>query len=239
MGKYIIAGLKTEFDTRYDFLRERAKEYEADFDSSETDIKIQISDEFLEEKRTEIPQMPIEQHEYFWTGQVFNSRLMDYNGIMLHSSCVEKDGYAYLFSADSGTGKSTHTHLWLKNLPGTRIINDDKPALIKENDVWYACGTPFSGKTDENLNIKVPVRAITFIKRGLENKVEKLPVNEAIKLLFGQTIRSKFENRAVKTLEAVDSILRSVPVFLLECNMDDDAALVSYNGIERLINNED
>lgn len=239
MGKYIIAGLKTEFDTRYDFLRERAKEYEADFDSSETDIKIEFDDKFLEERVAEIPRMPIEQHEYFWTGQLFNSKLIDYNGIMLHSSCVEKDGFAYLFSADSGTGKSTHTHLWLKNLSGTRIINDDKPALIKEGDIWYACGTPFSGKTNENLNVKVPVRAITFIKRGLENKVEKLPINEAIKLLFGQTIRSRFEDRAVKTLEAVDSILRSVPVFSLECNMDDDAASVSYNGIERLINNED
>lgn len=239
MGKYIIAGLKTEFETRYDFLRKRAKDYEADFNSSETEIKIELSDEFLEGKKAEIPQMSIEQHEYFWVGQVFNSKLMDFNGIMLHSSCVEKDGYAYLFSADSGTGKSTHTHLWLKNLPGTRIINDDKPVLIKEKDVWYACGTPFSGKTDENLNVKVPIKAITFIKRGSENKVEKLPVNEAIKLLFGQTIRSKYEDRAIKTLEAVDSILRSIPVFSLECNMDDDAALVSYNGIERLINNED
>ena len=239
MGKYIIAGLKTEFDVRYDVLRGRVKDYEADFDSSETDIKIELSDEYLSKKKEEIPQMSIANHEYFWTGNAFNIRLMDYNGIMLHSSCVEKDGYAYLFSADSGTGKSTHTHLWLKNLPGTRIINDDKPALIKENDIWYACGTPFSGKTDENLNVKVPVRAITFIKRGTENRVSKMPVEEAIKLLFGQTIRSAYEDRAFKSLEAVDSLLRSVPVFSLECNMDDDAAITSYNGIERLIRNED
>lgn len=239
MGKYIIAGLKTEFEPRYEFLRERAKAYEADFDSSETDIKIEITEELLAAKKLEIPQMSIENHEYFWTGQAFNSRLMDYNGIMLHSSCVEKDGYAYLFSADSGTGKSTHTHLWLKNIPGTRIINDDKPALIKENDIWYACGTPFSGKTDENVNEKVPVRAIVFIKRGLENKVEKMPVDEAIKPLFGQIIRSRFEKRAFKMLESIDSILRSVPVFSLECNMDDEAAWASYNGIERLIKNED
>lgn len=239
MGKYIIAGLKTEFETRYDFLRERAKEYEADFDSSEADIKIRLSDEYLEKRKEEIPQMSMDRHEYFWTGQAFNSYLMDFNGVMIHSSCVEKDGYAYLFSADSGTGKSTHTHLWIKNLPGTRIINDDKPALIKENGVWYACGTPFSGKTDENLNVKVPVRAITFIKRGEENKVSKLPVSEAVKLLFGQTIRTSYENRAHKLLEAVDSILRSVPVFSLECNMDDDAAFTSYNGIERLIKDED
>ncbi len=239
MGKYIIAGLKTEFEPRYDFLRERAKDYVADFDSSETDIKIELTDDFLKTKMEEMPRLSVEQQEYLWTGQFFNANLMDFGGIMLHSSCVEKDGFAYLFSADSGTGKSTHTHLWLKNLPGTRIINDDKPVLIKEKDVWYACGTPFSGKTDENVNAKVPIRAITFIKRGIENRIEKLPVNEAIKLLFGQTIRSKHEDRAFKLLESVDSVLRSVPVFFLECNMDDDAALVSYSGIERLIKNED
>ncbi len=238
MGKYIIAGLKIEFEPRYDFLRERARAYEADFDSSETDFEIVLDDEYLKKKYEEAPYLTAEQHEYFWMGQAFNNKLIDYNGIMLHSSCVEKDGYAYLFSADSGTGKSTHTHLWLKNLSGTRIINDDKPALIKENDVWYAYGTPFSGKTDENLNVKVPIRAITFIKRGNENSVNKLPVNEAIKLLFGQTIRPSIEDRALKTLGTVDSILRNVSVFSLECNMDDDAAFASYNGIERLINNE-
>ncbi len=238
MGKYIIAGLKTEFEPRYDVLRERAKGYEADFDSSETDIKIAVEEEFLKRKREQYPQLSTANHEYFWVGNAFNVKLLDYNGIMLHSSCVEKDGYAYLFSADSGTGKSTHTHLWTKNLPGTRIINDDKPVLIKENDVWCAHGTPFSGKTDENCNVKVPIRAIVFIKRGEENKVSKIPISEAIKLLFKQTIRSVDAQRAMKSLELVDSILRSVPVFSLECNMDDDAAFVSYNGIERLINDE-
>ena len=86
--------------------------------------------------------------------------------------------------------------------------------------------------------MKVPVRAITFIKRGLENKVERLSTDEAIKLLFGQVIRTKQEDRAFKVLEAVDSILKSIPVFSLECNMDDDAAITSYNEIERLINDE-
>ncbi len=239
MSKYIIAGLKTEFEPKYDLLRTRAKAYEADFDSSETDIKIAIKDEFLERQKEVLPRLSTEEQEYFWTGQAFNIKLMDNNGMMLHSSCIEKDGYAYLFSADSGTGKSTHTQLWLKNLPGTRIINDDKPALIKENDVWYACGTPFSGKTDQNLNIKIPVRAIVFLKRGIENKVSRISINDAIKLLFGQIIRSYREEVATKSLETIDSILRSVPVFSLECNMDDDAAFTSYNGIERLINDED
>ena len=86
--------------------------------------------------------------------------------------------------------------------------------------------------------MKVPVRAITFIKRGLENKIERLSTNEAIKLVFGQIIRTKYEDRAFKTLEVIDSILKNIPVFSLECNMDDDADITAYNGIERLINDE-
>ena len=186
MGKYIIAGLKTEFEPRYDLLRERAKEYEADFDSSETDIKIKIEEEFLKRKREQYPQLNAANHEYFWVGNAFNVKLLDYDGIMLHSSCVEKDGYAYLFSADCGTGKSTHTHLWLKNLSGTRIINDDKPVLIKENGVWCACGTPFSGKTDENCNVKVPIRAIVFIKRGEEKNI--FPYQDEADCMFNSSI---------------------------------------------------
>ena len=81
-----------------------------------------------------------------WVGEAFYARLLQYDGMLLHASCVEKDGKAYLFSAKSGTGKSTHTHLWLRAFPDSRIINDDKPAVRRMDGTFYACGTPFSGK---------------------------------------------------------------------------------------------
>ena len=143
MEKFIIAGLKTKYHVRGNHLRAYSNKYRADFDDSETDISIDIPEEYLERKTKEIKELSYEQHEYVWTGMEFYKELLEHNGLMVHSSCVEKDGFAYLFSANCGTGKSTHTHLWLKNLSGTRIINDDKPALILEDDVWYACGTPF------------------------------------------------------------------------------------------------
>ncbi len=239
MEKFIIAGFKTKYHVRGDHLRENSNKYRAEFDDSETDILIDIPEEYLQRQTQEMPQLSYEEHEYVWTGMAFNRELLDHNGLMLHSSCVEKDGFAYLFSANSGTGKSTHTHLWLKNLSGTRIINDDKPSLVLENDVWYAYGTPFSGKTKESENVKVPVRAITFIKRSNVNSVKKISVNDAVKLLFEQTIKPQDKNRAIKLLENVDKLLRKIPVFVLECNMDDEAAIVSYEGIERLIKDED
>lgn len=238
MEKYIIAGIKTEYHVRGELLRERSADYKADFDSAETEIRLNIKEDFLKRKKEEVPYLSEDEHEYMWTCDAFYSELLNHNGMMLHSSCVEKDGFAYLFSARSGTGKSTHTHLWLNNLPGTRIINDDKPALLFENGTWYACGTPFSGKTDENVNAKIPVRAIVFLHRSETNQVKRMSAVQAVSLLLEQTINPVDRGLAEKMLELTDLLLTSVPVFSLGCNMDNDAALVAYNDIERLINNE-
>ena len=236
MEKFVIAGLKTEYNVRGELLRERSKSYKADFDDSETEIKLNIKEDFIKMKKEEIPYLSLDEHEYMWTCEAFYNELLRHNGMMLHSSCVEKDGFAYLFSARSGTGKSTHTHLWLKNLEGTRIINDDKPALICEDGKWYACGTPFSGKTDENLDVKIPVRAITFLHRSETNSVKRIPPFQAVGLLIEQTIKPADKTLAESMLEKVDKLLREVPVFSLGCNMEDEAATVAYNEIERLIN---
>ena len=238
MEKFLIAGLKTEYNVVYDRLKEHSEPYKSDFDEDEADIKIELTEEDYIRRQEKTPKTPLDIIEYVAVGAVFNRELMNHNGIMLHSSCVEKDGFAYLFSADCGTGKSTHTHLWLKNLSGTRIINDDKPALRLENDVWYAHGTPFSGKNNESTNTKVPVRAIVFIERGEENEVSRLDTAEAIKLIFKQLLSARDREIGFKLLENVDMLLTKVPVFLLKCNMDDEAAHISYNEIERLIKDE-
>ncbi|MBR2953382.1 MAG: hypothetical protein IKC45_03245 [Clostridia bacterium] len=238
MEKFLIAGLKTEYDILYDRLKEHSEPYKSDFDG-EPNIRIELKEEDYLRRQEKTPRAPLDIIEYVAVGTVFNRELMNHKGIMLHSSCVEKDGYAYLFSADCGTGKSTHTHLWLKNLSGTRIINDDKPALRLEDDVWYAHGTPFSGKHNESINTKVPVRAIVFIERAEKNEVSRLDTAEAIKLIFKQLLTARDREIGFKLLENVDLLLTKVPVFLLKCNMEDEAAITSYNEIERLIKNED
>lgn len=235
MEKYIIAGFKTEYYVRGKLLKDRSESYKADFSDDEVQIRLNVKEDFIRQKKEEMPHLSLDDHEYMWTGEAFYNELLKHDGMMLHSSCVEKDGYAYLFSAKSGTGKSTHTHLWLKNLEGTRIINDDKPALVLENGKWYACGTPFSGKTDENVDVKVPIRALVFLHRSEKNEVKRMPVVQAIGMLLSQTIRPNSKELAEKMLELADKLLTEVPVFSLGCNMDDDAAIVAYNEIERLI----
>ena len=238
MGKYIIAGIKTEYEPRFPLLRERSKAYSEDFPDGEAEIRINLSEEFLDNQLKTFPNLTREEHEYMWTGEGFYNEVLLHGGIVLHSSCVEKDGQCYLFSAKSGTGKSTHTHLWLKELPNTRIINDDKPLLTIKDGKVFACGTPFSGKTDENINETVPVRAIIFLHRSKENEIERIKPSQAVPLFIAQTVNPNIKKYADQMLERTDGILTSVPVFSLGCNKEAGTGKFAYEAIEKELNNE-
>ena len=140
------------------------------------------------------------------------------------------DGKAYLFSADSGTGKSTHTKQWQKYFGEDRalIINDDKPAIRKEKSGWTVYGTPFSGKTDENLNRKAVLQGICMLERGEQNTIERIGVWEAIPLLMRQTIVPRNEELAGELLEILDQLLSEVPIYRLKCNISEEAVLTAY-----------
>ena len=127
---------------------------------------------------------------YLESGRQFLVRLMDFGGFYLHSSSVVYEGRGYLFSADSGTGKSTHTKIW-QQVFGERaqIFNDDKPALRCIDGKWYAYGTPWCGKDGINLNAKVPLAGICFLKQGRENSIRRLSPPEAFAMCMAQTQR--------------------------------------------------
>lgn len=238
MGKYIIAGIKTEYEARFPLLQERSKAYEADFPDGEAEIKINISEDFINAKLKVFPYLTREEHEYMWSGEAFYSEILRHGGILLHSSCVEKSGQAYLFSANSGTGKSTHTHLWLNEIPDTRIINDDKPLLLLRDGRFFACGTPFSGKTDENINECVPVRAIVFLHRSAENTLKRMKPAFAVPLFIAQTVNPSIKEYANEMLETTDKILTSVPIFSLGCNKESGTGKFVYEEIEKELSYE-
>ena len=155
---------------------------------------------------------------------------------MLHSSAIVVDGYAYLFSADSGTGKSTHTELWLKHF-GNRayIINDDKPALRCIEGQWYVYGTPWSGKHDISKNIQVKLGGIVFLERSEENWINDISPKEAFALFFRQTVRQlKTEEKMDLALKNVENVLVSNPIYRMGCNISDEAVVTAYEKIRRI-----
>ena len=166
---------------------------------------------------------------YMDSGVNFYGNLLRFQGMMLHASAVAMDGRAYLFSAPSGTGKSTHTGLWQAVYgDAAQVFNDDKPALRRIDGVWYAYGTPWSGKYGINQNKKFPLGGICYLKRGAENKIRRLSPQEGMKRIVSQTMRrfALVENLDLM-LSHVDSLVRSIPVYELECLPDEDAARLS------------
>ena len=162
-------------------------------------------------------------------GGQFYWKLLDHGGMMLHSSAVMVDGRVYLFSAPSGTGKSTHTALWLQYLgERAKIINDDKPAIRVKGEKAYVYGTPWSGKTDLNRNVRGELAGIAVVKRSEANQIRRLNKKESIFALLDQTTRSRKEERVERLFQVMETIIQTVPIYELSCNMELEAAKVAY-----------
>lgn len=228
---FAIAKLQVNFEAKGELLYTRTRAYLAE-KTQTPDITLVLEDEIVKQKHKRFPQLTEDECRYMWMGEAFYKQLLLHDGLLMHASCIERDGKAYLFSAKSGTGKSTHTKLWMRHFGDCRMINDDKPAVRRMNGTFYACGTPFSGKDDASENIQVPIRAIVFLERAKENSIEKITAQQAIPLFLSQTLRPPQKEMMLKMLDILGALLESVPVFLLKCNMDLEAAEVSYHGIE-------
>lgn len=170
--------------------------------------------------------------EYLATGIYFARRVLDFAGYYLHSSAVVLDGKAYLFTAPSGTGKSTHTEKWIR-LFGAHYLNDDKPVLRRVNGIWTAYGTPWSGKHDLSTNEGVPLGGIACLSRGEMNAISSMTPAAALPMLMSQTVRRLPREQVEKQLNLLDKLLQEVPIWDLACRNDDDAAYIAHAAMTR------
>lgn len=160
-------------------------------------------------------------------------QLINYDTLLIHGSAISVDGRAYLFIAPSGTGKSTHTRLWREHF-GHRalMVNDDKPLIKIEDDVVYACGTPWSGKHRLDNNVMVPLAGICFLARADKNLIEKLRAEDAYEYLLRQTFRPEEDDLSIKTFDLLDKLLSIVPFYKMKVNnFADDAVSTSYEAM--------
>lgn len=230
-----IAGLKVDIKNRGGRTEKQAVPYlsENQSESQNIDIVIDVTKDRVESSTKEHPELDENSWEYMLTGSDFYTNLLRFDGILLHSSCVVVDGYAYAFSADSGTGKSTHTELWLKHF-GDRahMLNDDKPAIRIINGKVYACGTPWSGKYDYSTPEIVPLAGICFLERSKDNWIKKADTSKAVFNIFSQTVRRLGPNAMEKLFDVLEDIFSKVPIWEFGCNISDDAVLTSYNAMK-------
>lgn len=229
---YSIAGLTVKMDT-FGMTRERAEKYRID-PVENPDIVISTQ-ELIDsgfnyiEKWTE---MDDDWKENWATLIMFCRKLIAFDGMRFHASAVVVDGKAYLFTADPGIGKSTHTLLWLNQF-GNRayILNDDKPIIRLIDGILYAFGSPWSGKYDISANIGVPIAGIAILERGDKNVISRCSGLKALVSIMKQLNTSKFKDYRTKMMELTDKLVTQVPIWKLECNMDPEAAIVSYEAM--------
>ena len=228
--KYKIADLIVEYQAKFDITNKRSEKYRYNENKNDRNFKIIASDESIKKEMEEDELPTPELAEYMIIGTNFYKGLLNYKGCLLHSSAVVIDNEAYLFSADCGVGKSTHTSLWLKYLSKKNpyILNDDKPAIRIMDDGIYVYGTPFSGKHDISQNTKAKLKGICFIERGNKNSIKRLQPKEAVTLFFEQTVRKLTKEQMLKLLDIMDIILKEIPIYKLYCDMSEEAVQLSY-----------
>ena len=151
----------------------------------------------------------------------------------MHASTVVNNGQAYLFLAKSGTGKSTHSKMWLKAIPGTHLMNDDNPVVRTFADGRViAYGSPWSGKTPCYKNESFPVGAFVRIVRAPENHLEKMSVVEAYASVYSSCSGFKADRAMGDGLHsAISAAIQGAPSFAMHCLPDEDAARVCFDGI--------
>ena len=159
-------------------------------------------------------------------------RLLQFDIILFHGSVIGVDGECYLFTAQSGPGKSTHTRLW-RELLGERavMVNDDKPFLHVADGTVTAYGSPWNGKHHLGSNIQVPLKAIYILERGEDNSIVPVTTKEALPMLVQQSHRPADRRLMGKYLELLDCLADSVVFYRLRCNTDPHAAVVSYEAM--------
>ena len=151
----------------------------------------------------------------------------------MHASVVTCEGKGYLFLGKSGTGKSTHSRLWLKNIPGTELLNDDNPVLrVLPDGTVRVYGSPWSGKTPCYKAQDIPVGAIVRIEQAPFNRITRLPVLNAYASLYPSCSGFRPVRKVADGLhETLSHIAVNTPCYRLECLPDADAAILCHNTV--------
>lgn len=231
MPKYKIADFIVQFNPKYDYLKEFSKPF-IYYGEEQPVITVSRTDKYIENLLARMVKgSDIEQAEGLAYATAFNKAVIPFGAMLIHSSAIIVNGKAYLFSAKSGVGKSTHTRLW-KQLYGDEVIyiNDDKPVVRIERGTAVAYGTPFDGGSGIANNISAPLGGIIFLERGEENSITQITeTKEILQKLYFSTIHLLNCEMANSMLINFDELIKSTVFYKLICNMEPDAAKVAHD----------
>lgn len=240
-GVYKIAGHCVKINSIYNEVHEICEKYRTN-ELEEFSVSIQPEDITFEGEKSEAED---KKHgisvrhfskKYLETLAVYrkiSELLIDKDILLFHGSAIAVDGQGYLFTAKSGTGKSTHTKLWRELFgEGAVMVNDDKPLLHITDNAVTVYGTPWDGKHHLSSNISVPLKGICILERDITNHIKRIRKTQAYPMLLQQSYRSINPDKMKKTLELIDLMTEKTGLYQLHCNMEIDAAKVAYEGMK-------
>ena len=166
------------------------------------------------------------------TDQAMRYAMLHYNAFMVHASAIVYQNQGILFSAPSGTGKTTHTKLWEQFDSSAFILNDDSPILrFMDDGKVYACGSPWAGASGEGQNAMVPLKAIVFLQQGSENEITELQTLQALQWLLGSVSRPVDKGLMDKLFTLIHLLLSGTPCYILKCRPDLEAVQTVHKAL--------
>ncbi|MBR2781520.1 MAG: hypothetical protein IKD81_08945 [Eubacteriaceae bacterium] len=168
--------------------------------------------------------------------ELIAEKMTKHGVLLMHGSALCMDGEGYIFTAASGTGKSTHVRLW-RELFGDRVtmINDDKPLIRIAGGTPTVYGTPWDGKHHLSSNASAPLKAVIWLTRDETNHIERMGKAEAFPVIIKQIYRSSDPARMTRIMELEKVLLYSVDLYRLGCNMSPEAAMTAWRGMNEQI----
>lgn len=153
---------------------------------------------------------------------------------LIHASCIKQGIWGYPFLAKSGTGKSTHSGLWMEHIEGCELLNDDNPVVRIINGQPFIYGSPWSGKTPCYRNISARLGAMTHIERSQTNVCERLGTAMAFAFILPSCSSMQWDPEIHANLcDIISHIIATTPCFTMHCLPDKEAALVCHKTIAR------
>ena len=230
MLKAQFAGLNIAMETRFPRMERFCRDYLIDEDAAVEFTAAPSLEEISDEGDKKMPgRYPMDYLETLAIQRQISERLPFYQRMLMHGAVIAFQGKGYMFSAVSGTGKSTHIALWKKYLGNqVEIINGDKPFLHVKKDQVLVCGTPWAGKEGWNVNRTVSLAGICFLQRGKKNQIHRLEPQDSLQHFLTQIYMPENMEAAGMTLELLDMLLKNVPLYLLECDISEKAVQTSF-----------
>lgn len=178
------------------------------------------------------------QKEYVYTGLMFQKIASQKDKFIIHGSALSHHGCGLIFSGPSGIGKSTQGAMWKEYMEDVFILNDDKPLISFEEKI-FVYGTPWSGKTNTQKNMRAPLKAILFLDQGITESLEEVQTTEKIVLLLKNMFRSTEAEELDRLLDQLPRIIKEVKIFDFKATMKKESvdiiheALFSKRHLER------